>query len=411
MAESAVTDASTPVRTCRCGCGTPLTRPGAAFVLGHNARVAPRLPGGGVGRVLPVRSPEGLPLCACGCGQRVRDHRKRWLPGHNNRVGAARGRLGASQRARGGGSWRTCPLCGRTQWVPRSQDDGWWGCVGTCGPRSRRKVRPWNRLQRRCFEYMAAHNLSLKAFARTAGVHPGTLRAWMANEGSTTSGDTLAACAAVLGISAADAVREAGGTTAEERRREVGRANYRRVGPALRAAAGSPTTREKLAAAHRGRPKTPEHIASIRAANKRSPNAEVARARLVAWHASLEGRVVRQLWPLLRNHPSPSPEQLQEQGARAAGRLLLPVPVVLAFWRPYLERRGLRPRVGRPPKVDRERRVAALMGPWPRKKNGALADGFWADAARRVSQDEGDEIDGPALKRWWTNRVAAGRSG
>ena len=84
----------------------------------------------------------------------------------------------------------------------------------------RLKLKPWNELQLRCFRYMTTHGLGVAPFCRMAGVKPNTFRAWVTNKGRAPSRSTLAVLAGLLDISEAQALTEAKGVTAEDRRRE-----------------------------------------------------------------------------------------------------------------------------------------------------------------------------------------------
>jgi hypothetical protein len=59
----------------------------------------------------------------------------------------------------------------------------------------------------------------------------------------------------------------------------------------------------------------------------------------------------------------------------------------------------------------RARLVAELLEAWPRKKNGAVKDGFWDAAALTLFRTGGGLTDGVALKNWWLRRPGSGRRG
>src|SRR5687767_1035276 len=91
------------------------------------------------------------PVCACGCGERVRTRRARYIKGHDKRV-----------------AWvaRTCPTCLKEFQVIPSIDVLRTYCSRQCRSvgRSKAQARVWNRLQRRCLEYMRAHRMTETAF-------------------------------------------------------------------------------------------------------------------------------------------------------------------------------------------------------------------------------------------------------
>ncbi|HXI18525.1 MAG TPA: hypothetical protein VNM48_19340, partial [Chloroflexota bacterium] len=153
------------IRTCRCGCGTPLKSARAEFVQGHNVRVAPRT--GNRGAAAPVLE---RPLCACGCGQRVKTLGGRYLRGHQPRPMAP------------GAEIRTC-ICGKSERVPPSRVNKWRACSEPCLHARNLTSYAKNRLLQRILDRMLADHLTLKAFGEAAGVKASVLNAWFHKEG------------------------------------------------------------------------------------------------------------------------------------------------------------------------------------------------------------------------------------
>jgi len=252
---------------------------------------------------------------------------------------------------------------------------------------------------------MATNQLPMAQFARLAGITPAAFRRWVANKDSTTARQRLCALARVLGISEDDALREAvrdgasGPATAEERLTLVGRANIRFAAERAR----SPEASAKGAATRRGRKQAPAHTEAIRRAWLGNPAAETAKARLVSWHKSLDGKIVQLLWPLIKRSPAPSKEQVAEHASRMAPRLGTSPEMVLRAWRPHLQKRGLVAK-GRPP-AKRYVAVAKLRTDWPRRANGVLKTGFVKAAWEVAEREEGRRIDLAAFEKWLYRQV------
>jgi transcriptional regulator with XRE-family HTH domain len=303
------------------------------------------------------------------------------------------------------GEWRVCPVCKERQLVPPARSATWTTCKAICSAEFRRGLKPWNQLQKRCFERMAADGLSVTAFTRSVGVSRATFNDWVRNKNSTTSGQNLAKLASAFGILPEQALKEAGGVADEERRAETGR----RLVEALSARhlPVSLLTRAKMSATHKGVPKTQEHREKIRAAHVGSPAAQRAGTRLSTFRRSPEGKLVHPLWRFLQLHPEPTAEDIAVHQAAVAARTGSKLALVRTAQRPYLQMKKLVPLGGRPRLVDRKRVIGELMATWPQKKNGDLADGFWRMAAKKVSDVEqyAIPIDAAGLKVWWKRQV------
>lgn len=371
-------------RACRCGCGTPLKSAYSEFAPGHNVRVAPRT--GPRGAAAAIRE---LALCACGCGQRVKTPGGRYLRGHQPRT------------PRVGSELRTC-VCGNVVRVPPSRVDTWRACSEPCLTAGNITRRTRNRLQRRCTEYLSEHRLTLKGFAEAARVTPNTFSEWLRRKGRRPSQSMVTALAVFFGIPEEQALKEAGGVTAEQRRSEIARRN---IEAGLLDAGKSPETRREAGAGNRGKTKSPEHRAALSAAHKGSAAAKRASEGLAAWHRTTDGKMVQWLLSLLGNHPHPTKDQLLDYADRAAANLGTRRDLILRAWRPHLQKRGLAPKGGRRPLTERKRIVDQLRATWPRKRDGDLADGFWREATEQVNQAEGGDLDPYAVRSWWNQQT------
>lgn len=332
-------------------------------------------------------------LCKCGCGTPLKSARSEFVRGHNN-------------PGYGAGEIRTClnPGCRKQVRVPMWRLEKWRYCSAKCRADADRRLRPGNKnpLQLRCLNYINANGLTIVAFMQETGLGLHTFYNWMKSKDTTTSRDNIARLAAVLGITEEQAIEEAGGITAEQRRSIMAR---RIIYEGRLTGGNTPESRRKAAASQRGQPRSLEAREKARRTMQGSPMAARARGRLVAWLASPQGRLVHRLLPFLARNPSPTEGQVQLWADRVAILSETRREVVLAAWRPYLQKRGLWPKGGRRGLEDRHRLVQELMDTWPKKKNGALADGFWGHATRAVSKAEGRQIDPFALKRWWISHT------
>jgi hypothetical protein len=266
---------------------------------------------------------------------------------------------------------------------------------------------------------MAAHGLSVVAFARAAGLPRYAVDYWFRVPEATVARRTLEALAQLLGLDADEALVLAGGVTVEQRRQEIGR--DRSASGTLRRNAQSAEARQKRAATKRRQREleTPAQAAArraaigpkIREALRASPGEAANLERFGRWSASVEGRATHYLTVFLRRVPSPTREHLRARADELSRVLGVRAATILALWRPRLQAKGLAPRSGRKANHQRARLVDDLKSAAPRKANGALPAGFWNDAAAAVSQAEGIEIDGPSLRIWdWRRPVERLRS-
>jgi transcriptional regulator with XRE-family HTH domain len=203
-------------------------------------------------------------------------------------------------------------------------------------------LKPWNDLQRQCFRYMAAERLNVAAFSRRAGVNPNTFRSWLRNKGSSTSSASLAALASVLGIPEELALEKAGGVTAEEKRRAVVERMVEVTASRGQGApwqlAHRPEPRRRAAEKMRGRPRSEATKQKLRDKIIESGRAAQAGERMRARHKTPRGALVQQLPIFLRWHPEPTRAEVEQYAERVAARKGATREMVLAAWRPLLER-------------------------------------------------------------------------
>jgi hypothetical protein len=338
------------IRTCGCGCGTPLRTPFSEFAPGHHMRVARR--GGPRGSALPVRAPQVAPCLHCGRDMAFSDR-----PG------------------------KFCSL--------------------ECMAAYRLALKPWNGLQLRCFRYMTAHGLGVAPFCRAAGVKPNTFRAWVTHKGRAPARATLRALAGLLGITEAQALAEAEGVTAEDRRQE----NTRRL-VALESwrSANTPEARAKKSATQTGRKRPPEVVEKLRAAARAPERLARSRERMREWHMSIAGQALARLGQLLKREPAPDRELRREWEERVGRELAVKPHIIRAHWRDTFRRRGLvRGDSGGPRLLEnRHRIVEEFMAGQGVRPHQQMPRGFWPAAALRLQErDPRDELDGPALGRWY----------
>jgi hypothetical protein len=109
---------------------------------------------------------------------------------------------------------------------------------------------------------------------------------------------------------------------------------------------------KKAAEGRRGKPRSPEATARMLATKAKSGEDEREKARLIAFAKSLKGRAVASLKQYLEWTPAPSKETIEAWAQTVGERLVLPTAAVKAIWRPYLQKRRLWPKGGRPAKYD-----------------------------------------------------------
>jgi len=269
----------------------------------------------------------------------------------------------------------------------------------TCGSRrclnAARRPRAWNDLQQRCLEQLVAQGLSFAAWARDVGIERETLRKWFQKRDSALSTRFLQRLADVLGISIEQALREAGGLTAEDKHRAVGvQIGTQNLVQSIEDPKARRVVYEKSARSRQGL--IPSTDALAKGVQTRWATGVYGRTltRLQEVNGSKKAALVRGLGKRLGRTPTPSRELISEWAADTSERVGLAQSAVLAIWSPYLRRLGLVHAGGRGREEERCSRVRALMATWPRTRKG-LADGFWNEAARR------EDMDYDSLKWWW----------
>lgn len=325
--------------------------------------------------------------CSDRCrGQAQRLRNKGLLPGS----------IGGDQDWRRRGAWHTCPVCRRRAWVPASAEAQWRTCSAGCAAARRRDASlPWNRLQQRLRERMAAEQLTLKDVAAAAGVSRATIRLWYQKQGRFLTSSSLTGLARVLGLSFEAALAEAGGTTGEQEMARTGRSNIATARPAS-GTAKFKSARQKAGATMRGRPHRPEWNERIRA-SLIAVGAPAAGARkLRAIQSTAEGQSRQRLWAWLRWHPHPTRGQVIAHAGEIARRLGRPDAEVLAAWKPHLADRGIWALGGRPPMERRHYLIRALLDRWPEGTRG-----FWPVAAWWVGEAEERAWEPTEVAKWW----------
>ncbi len=206
-----------------------------------------------------------------------------------------------------------------------------------------RRLKAWNALQERLLAHMAASGLSLNAVALKIGCGYQTLYAWFAHRDRTLSQAYIDGLADLFGISSAVAKAEAGGLSAEERKRAAAIKNLENVpqpGTERFAEARRKGT-ETLRETWRHREWSPDERARIAEGNRRAGSGERGRAMLKSYHESSRSRLLSPLWQFMRHHGKQPRKVVNEWAKVIAGRLDMSTNDVLLAWRPYLEKAGM----------------------------------------------------------------------
>lgn len=329
--------------------------------------------------------------CAGGCGRLLASPRSQRCKACANRDPSKLAAIATTRHAGSGGEYRTCPICGREKWVAQHKLEYWKACSRAHFAELRRQHGAWNALQERCLAWMSSNDVSRSELARRVGVGGWILESWFAKEGSSLRRDALEALAAVLGITAGQALVEAGGKTAEDVWRETGRRNGR--------------------VSHSGFKRSADEIQRMVATKRAKGLFDSDAFKLVKISRSLRMQVIKSLSGYLIHHRQASPKELRTFAVRVAGQHGWSVSSVTALWRPYLQRRGLSVQAGRPAlatnvKTARAAAIAEVRASWPRTKHGDLADGFWSAALDRVKQAEGPKAPSSkeSLRQWWLDQ-------
>lgn len=377
------------LRTCRCGCGGIPRSARSEFLRGHHWRQVPE----GPGRHLTVVRERSL--CACNCGEQVIEAGSRFRPGHHTRTVEWKTQFSATRGKREARPWHL--------------DE-------------RRRSKPWNTLQDRIAQHLAQSGGNLSSFERELGIHQKALSRWFRRKGKNTKRRNLERIADVLGISVEDAIREAGGTSEDQRAEHA-----RRTTTAYRASMTPRELREldrkrgrKIGRALSGKPKSPEHVSNVQAARAASRGKERSDAARLKASKAIKMRVIHSMGARLmvarRMNRAPTPEAVRQwiHDVSATMRRKYPQEGITAatliprYLGPFMKKHGLRIKVGRPP-VDRRRRteIEQLMTDWPRDRRGDLVNGFWPAALSKIQDLEGDEApkSKESLRQWWLDQA------
>jgi hypothetical protein len=291
--------------------------------------------------------------------------------------------------------------------VPPSGDRRRLTCSVACSSLRTLSAHARPGLKQDILTYLRQHRLTLSAFARAAGISPGVLQEWFRQRDRALHRADVERLAVALGLESVEAaIQAAGGQTAEQRQAAAATVASQAAAQARRDASRVPS----VAPRPRGKWRLGEETrAKMRAAWKGSEAAKANGRRLKAWHRldtgepKVEAVLLQHLWSFLGRHPSPTREEIAQLEAAVAARRGVKPEVVHAVYRPYLQKRGLWPKGGRPRNADRGVLIDALRAEWsrdhPRKRNGALADEGWAWVTERVNAAEGRDGSEPG-KRW-----------
>lgn len=250
--------------------------------------------------------------------------------------------------------------------------------------------------------------ISVRPACAEADATYSSVRGWLKRDEGRLKEPALAAVAAWLGISLEEATKLQGGT-AEAKRLEATRqglassekvASYRQKLRTNRRFQRQVVNR--MAEAVRGHEKSPDHRKKISIALKTYRQGKSGREPhpLGQHNRTMRGRAQNSLKNFLRRTPQPTRAQIREWAGTVRNRLGLSVARVLESWRPGLERRGLWSRAGRKANERRHGILQQLKAMARRTATGKLAQGFWAEAAKVVSQDEDSAISGAELQVW-----------
>jgi hypothetical protein len=394
---------------------------------------------------MAVSAVRDLPPCACGCGEPVRRRAARFLPGHHllsptwrrhqsaasaawwNAHPEASSERGDQIRRSRGGEERECIRCHGRVWVRTSESAKWDGlCSQAC--RSIRCLQPRNPLQVRIIEKLS-RSFTLADFARSMGVAPDVLSRWFRGNrrrGSrlatnvVLAGETIAKLASGLAIPFQQAVTEAGGVTAADKRRrfvatvlapERSEDGHSRVPEDERQRRGKAS-----GTARKGRPHPiSEQAIQMGKEAGRWNKWQESQAR---FNKSIEGRTVHSLYGRLDRHPGrPSSTGIAMWADDASRRLQvsqLNVEVsrfitkawVLSVWKPYLQDLGLASRAGRKPLQARFALIKQLRANGRKWKEIAL------EVGRNEALPDGLEPTAEYLRMWFVRyRHARGEQG
>ena len=189
--------------------------------------------------------------------------------------------------------------------------------------------------------------------------------------------------------------------TETDRRSEQAKRNLERYGDL----AHTPAAKRKAAVGkRRPKPKQSQAMMAYWEAAKQRGIRPKAADRLTEYVQTPAGRVRVSLGQVLRSTPNPIAADLDAWAERTAARLGLTPESVMQIAKPVLRDRGLI-REGRLPLEDRHALVDGLIARVVRGPGGRLPRGFWSSAARKVREDEGSEIDGTGLGKWYYEHV------
>jgi hypothetical protein len=296
-----------------------------------------------------VMAPFERPLCACGCGARLQGRKlgSRYLNGHHTRTPGFK--LQTANRM-GMAVPRRCPTCGRVSRVRPYRLATWKGCSQACAAASRRTLKARNPLQQRVLSYLAQERLTLSAFSRHVGLGPTVVAKWVKHENGTTSSATIQRLAVFFQMSYEQALEEAEGVTAEDRKIRDATERMSQYWPK----AGTEEARDGARRAGRAKhpPRSAAHTAKLIASHTASGVQQRFAANGAAEKRSIRGRVRASLMAYLMKSRSRTLGDIKRWKQETAARFNLPVGEVHAIWEPHLLKHGLIPPGGRPNEID-----------------------------------------------------------
>jgi hypothetical protein len=247
---------------------------------------------------------------------------------------------------------------------------------------------------------MADNGLSFAAIGREIGIVDTGLSRWVKTKNAALNEPVLARLAELLGLSYAEALAEAGGLTAADRRRAAVRENQKKAPkPGSQAFAEQ---RRKAGLTHRQWHPTPEQVANAMAARAATGAHERTGERMREWDATQAGAAIVRLNGYLLQTPHPDRATIRRWADDSSAAVGISRLAILAIWRPYLLRRGVTRQGGRRMLEERHELIERAIVDWPRDGHGRMRPGFWPDVAARVSIAENldDPLTGEVVRQW-----------
>ncbi len=285
----------------------------------------------------------------------------------------------------------TCPICKKPFRKPAVHQVY---CSQACFAEKRKnRFSPRTRFARFLLDDWDNSKLTLAAWSSTVGLPPGTLNGLM--RGALPMPRTLDRLRAKYGdrLPATE-------TAKYEHRVQILLANQEK--------GHTPEAREKAAKSMRGRKRKRASVAKWMATRRANGSYDRTLAILAVSSRSDRGRCRASLLGRLRGNPKPS-RALQKEWAEEAARTFRISPKeVLAIWEPYLEKRELIPRSGRPEDPKKQEKLRVIeegRANAPKTASGRVTREGWKKITCDVSVIEGREMSVPEVQKfYWENR-------